>query len=239
MRQGTAEEIALQKRALRAAIRSSRASRAALAADDPKRHAEGRALARAVLEGAAALVERAADDGTPVCSYESLPGEPPTRELHEELAARGITVLVPFLLPDKDLDWVRWLPGSFEASPDAPHRASPDAPQSESPDAPQSESPCAPRREALGVDAIARARLIVVPALAVDAAGRRLGQGGGSYDRALTRRHPYSRTVALIDGEPAARLPALPHDQPVDAVVSASRGWRDVGPRGAPDGAGR
>lgn len=231
MRQGTEEEIALQKRALRAAIRSSRASRAALAADDPKRLAEGRALARAVLEGAAALLERAAQDGTPVCSYGSLPGEPPTRELHEELAARGITVLVPFLLPDKDLDWVRWLPGSSEEAPDAPHR--------ESPDAPQSEPPCAPRREALGVDAIARARLIVVPALAVDAAGRRLGQGGGSYDRALARRHPYSRTVALIDGEPAARLPALPHDQPVDAVASASRGWRDVGPRSAPGGGTR
>lgn len=223
MRQGTAEEIALQKRALRAAIRSSRASRAALAADDPKRLAEGRALARAVLEGAAALLERAAQDGTPVCSYESLPGEPPTRELHEELAARGITVLVPFLLPDKDLDWVRWLPGCSEEPPDAPRR----------------ESPCAPRREALGVDAIARARLIVVPALAVDAAGRRLGQGGGSYDRALARRHPYSRTVALIDGEPAARLPALPHDLPVDAVASASRGWRDVGPRSAPGGGTR
>ncbi len=213
MHRGTVEAIAAQKRALRAGIRASRAIRAALPADDPARLAEGRALARAVLEGAAAAVARAADDGTPVCSYESLPSEPPTRELHEELAARGLTVLVPLLLPDKDLDWIRWLPRDH--SEHGEHGETPP----------------------LGPNTIGRARLIVVPALAVDGAGTRLGQGGGSYDRALARRHPQSRVVALIDAEPSAQLPTLPHDQAVDAVASATGGWRDVGLHRAPGGA--
>lgn len=218
MQQGAAETIAERKRALRATIRAARATRAALPADDPARRAEGRALARAVLAGAAAQVQRAAADGTPVCSYESLPGEPPTRELHEELAARGVAVLVPLLLPDKDLDWVRRLPGRERTTGPGPR-------------------PTAPTGPPLGVDAITRAGLVVVPALAVDAAGRRLGQGGGSYDRALARRHPRARTVALIDRDIASPLPALPHDLPVDAVVSAVLGWRDVGPGGPPAGA--
>ena len=39
----------------------------------------------------------------------------------------------------------------------------------------------------LGVNAVQEARLVVVPALAVDRSGIRLGRGGGSYDRALAR----------------------------------------------------
>ena len=44
-----------------------------------------------------------------------------------------------------------------------------------------------PTGESLGLHGIAEAALVLAPALAVDGSGRRLGQGGGSYDRALTR----------------------------------------------------
>jgi 5-formyltetrahydrofolate cyclo-ligase len=68
-----------------------------------------------------------------------------------------------------------------------------------------------------GVDAIRTAALVIVPALAVDrSTGVRLGQGGGSYDRALARVGPNVPTVALLhDGELLDGVPAEPHDRPV------------------------
>lgn len=72
---------------------------------------------------------------------------------------------------------------------------------------------------------ISRADLIVVPALAVDRHGIRLGQGGGSYDRALGRTAPQVRTVALVyDDELVDTVPREPHDLGVDAVITPERG---------------
>ncbi|TWE11746.1 5-formyltetrahydrofolate cyclo-ligase [Rudaeicoccus suwonensis] len=77
----------------------------------------------------------------------------------------------------------------------------------------------------LGVDHIAAADVIVLPALAIDAHGMRLGQGGGSYDRALARRGPHALTLAVVfDGELVAGVPAEPHDLPVDAVWTPTGG---------------
>jgi 5-formyltetrahydrofolate cyclo-ligase len=42
-----------------------------------------------------------------VAGYEPLPSEPGSYELLEELTARGVEVLVPVTLPDRDLDWRR------------------------------------------------------------------------------------------------------------------------------------
>ena len=56
---------------------------------------------------------------------------------------------------------------------------------------------------------MARADVVLVPALAVDAAGRRLGRGGGSYDRALARVGPLVPLIALIyDDELVEQVPA-------------------------------
>ena len=81
--------------------------------------------------------------------------------------------------------------------------------------------------EPLGRDAIHDAQVVVAPALAVDRSGNRLGQGGGSYDRALARRHPNALIVALLhDGEllPAGAVPADPHDVAVHVAVMPSDG---------------
>lgn len=81
--------------------------------------------------------------------------------------------------------------------------------------------------QTLGRDAIGSARVVVTPALASDAAGHRLGQGGGSYDRALARRDPGALVVALLyDDELLAtgEIPMRGHDMPVDAVVTPGRG---------------
>ncbi len=74
---------------------------------------------------------------------------------------------------------------------------------------------------ALGVDALAHCEIVLVPALAVDRCGVRLGRGGGSYDRALGR--ATGLVVALLhEGELVEALPVEPHDAPVQAVALPS-----------------
>ena len=135
-------------------------------------------------------------DGQPcVAIYRSLPTEPPTGALAEILLARGLTVIVPEMLPDKDLDW---------------HELAADG----------SEGPT------LGLEAIGDARVIFTPALAIDHHGTRLGQGGGSYDRALARRHRDAVIVAIVNDEEYAvwPLPRDVHDVRVNAVITPGGG---------------
>jgi 5-formyltetrahydrofolate cyclo-ligase len=65
-----------------------------------------------------------------------------------------------------------------------------------------------------------------VPALAVDGAGTRLGQGGGSYDRALARLGAGARRLVLAvvhdDEVLAGPLPREPHDVGVDGALTPS-----------------
>ena len=86
--------------------------------------------------------------------------------------------------------------------------------------------PVGPR---LGPTAIGAAEVVVVPALAVDRTGVRLGRGGGYYDRALRHVRPGARLVAIVfDDELLDALPVEPHDQRVTAVVTPSGGWLDL-----------
>jgi len=68
--------------------------------------------------------------------------------------------------------------------------------------------------------------LVVVPGLAFTADGRRLGQGGGHYDRFLARLRPDCVTVGACFAEQlVTELPTEPHDRTVDAVATdASEG---------------
>ena len=82
-----------------------------------------------------------------------------------------------------------------------------------------------PDGEPLGVDAVARADVVLVPALAVDENGMRLGRGRGCYDRALARVPAGVPVVAVLyDGELVDRVPAEPWDLAVNAAVTPS-GW--------------
>ena len=140
----------------------------------------------------------------PVAAYLSVGTEPGTGRLLESLAGRD--VLLPVLLPDGDLDWS--LAGNGLQS--GPYGLL---------------EPGGPR---LGREAIASCTMIVVPALAVDRAGNRLGRGGGSYDRALARTS--AEVIALLhDGEAVAELPAEQHDRPVGAFVTPHRGLVTIG----------
>ncbi|MFW3169699.1 5-formyltetrahydrofolate cyclo-ligase [Geodermatophilus sp. CPCC 206100] len=81
----------------------------------------------------------------------------------------------------------------------------------------------------LGAAAIEAADAVVVPALAVDRSGIRLGRGGGYYDRALVHARPDARLVTVVfDGERVDALPSEAHDRPVTAVVTPSGGWEDL-----------
>ena len=76
-----------------------------------------------------------------------------------------------------------------------------------------------------GPGTVARADVVLVPALAVDRSGNRLGRGGGSYDRALARVGGQVPTIALIyDDELVPHVPTDPHDRAVRAVARPSHG---------------
>jgi 5-formyltetrahydrofolate cyclo-ligase len=140
-----------------------------------------------------------------VAAYYSVGAEPDTRGLVYALWKRGTYVLLPLLLPDGDLDWASY-EGPDSLVPGPRGLAEPGEP---------------PR----GPEVVARADVVLAPALAVDHAGNRLGRGGGSYDRALARVGPLIPVIALLyDAELLGHLPAEPHDTPVRAVVRPEPG---------------
>ena len=131
-----------------------------------------------------------------VAAYVSLDGEPGTGPLLEALRTAGKRVILPVLLPDGDLDWAAY---------DGPDGL-----------VPASRGLLEPAGSRLGPDAVATADAVLVPGLAVDTAGVRLGRGGGSYDRALGRVPVGTFTcVLLYDGEVGVPVPVEPHDRPV------------------------
>jgi 5-formyltetrahydrofolate cyclo-ligase len=138
--------------------------------------------------------------------------EPGGTDLPEALRRGGLEVLLPVLEPDGDLDWAVY-DGRLE-------RAARGLRQSPGP------------RQ--GRDAVARADAVIVPAVAVDRQGVRLGRGGGSYDRALARLTPgVTGTVLLYDGELVDVLPSEAHDRAVGTVITPTTVYR------VPAGTGR
>ena len=147
-----------------------------------------------------------------IAAYYSIGAEPGTHGLLFALWKRGSYVLLPVLRPDGDLDW-----------------ASYEGPDSMVPGPRGLLEPGEPPR---GVDAVARADAVLVPALAVDRAGRRLGRGGGSYDRALARVGPLVPLIALVyDDELVEHVPTEGHDVPVRATASPRAGLTFAGAR--------
>ena len=165
----------------------------------PERSAAGRAIRDAVLS-----LPETQMAGT-VAAYVSVGTEPETRGLVYALWKRGTYVLVPLLLGDNDLDWASYEgPDSLAAAP---------------------RGLLEPTEPPRGPAAVTSADLVIVPALAVDRGGRRLGRGGGSYDRALARVGAAVPTVALIyDGELLDEVPAGSRDQRVRMVARPGEG---------------
>jgi 5-formyltetrahydrofolate cyclo-ligase len=143
---------------------------------------------------------------TCVAAYVSVGTEPGTGPLLEALSERGVTVLLPLLLPDGDLDWATYDgPGSLTPAP---------------------RGLLEPTTEPVGIDAVLDADVVLVPGVAVDRVGTRLGRGGGSYDRVLLRviarnQPPPWTCVLLHEGEVLDfALPKDLHDVPVRAAAT-------------------
>jgi 5-formyltetrahydrofolate cyclo-ligase len=67
---------------------------------------------------------------------------------------------------------------------------------------------------------------VLVPGVAFDRRGRRLGYGGGYYDRLLPLLSPRAaRVVGAFDLQLVDRVPAAAHDIAVDAIVTESRAF--------------
>ena len=65
---------------------------------------------------------------------------------------------------------------------------------------------------------------VLVPGLAFDAAGGRMGYGGGYYDRLLPLlRNDARRIGGAFELQLVDRVPAASHDVPIDAVVTETR----------------
>ncbi len=154
-----------------------------------------------------------------VCAYLPLASEPLAPTLLDELTDAGVRVLVPVVTGAAPLDWTDYSAArrSADGGP-LPRRPGPVGID-------QLDVPL------LGPAAVAMADLVLVPALAVDPAGFRLGRGGGHYDRTLalhatlTDRRPPLIAV-LHDVEV---LPAVPHDEldvPMTLLVTPTGGVR-------------
>ncbi|MDT5080707.1 MAG: 5-formyltetrahydrofolate cyclo-ligase [Mycobacterium sp.] len=82
----------------------------------------------------------------------------------------------------------------------------------------------------LPAEAIGTASIVVVPALAVDMAGVRLGRGAGFYDRSLTLTDSAARLIAMVrDDEVVDHLPREPHDVAMTHALTPGRGLLDLG----------
>jgi len=154
-----------------------------------------------------------------VCAYVPVPTEPGSTAMLDALRAGGRRVLLP-VVPERsgdvggpgELGWAEYLgPGSLVAGPLGIRR------------------PVGPD---LGPSAIGEAALVLVPALAVDVRGVRLGRGGGWYDRSLPLARAGVASLAVVrDEEVVDELPWEPHDVPVTGVVTPTAGARLFRPR--------
>lgn len=127
----------------------------------------------------------------------------------------GVRILVPIARSDLPMQWAEYRPGELVTAPFGLREPPPPW---------------------LAPEAIAEATVLLVPALAVDRRGNRLGRGAGFYDRALAWAAADARLVAVVrDDELLDAIPAEPHDVPMTHALTPGRGLirLGAGPRGA------
>ncbi|OBF90682.1 5-formyltetrahydrofolate cyclo-ligase [Mycobacterium sp. 852002-51163_SCH5372311] len=147
--------------------------------------------------------------GSTVCAYVPVGAEPGSIEMLDVLLRRAKRVLLPVARTTADdvpLP-LRW--GEYRSDGLAQGRW----------------GLLEPLEPWLPESALAEAELVLVPALAVDRSGVRLGRGRGFYDRSLAVRHPHARLMAIVrDQELVDELPVEPHDVPLTHALTPRGG---------------
>lgn len=137
-------------------------------------------------------------DADVIASYLSFGDEPKTDELNQEILSLGKRLVLPVLLADQSLEFRAWDGSTSNLARKGK------------------------LSEPIGSKFIEPIDLMIVPALAVDKRGYRLGRGGGSYDRALLKHQVFS--IALVNNDELLEsLPTEVHDEKVSAVLAGNR----------------
>jgi 5-formyltetrahydrofolate cyclo-ligase len=166
--------------------------------------------ARALAEHLDAVVS----SGSTVCAYVPVGAEPGSIEMLDVLLRRAGRVLLPVAHTTADdspvaLQWGEYRPGHLVTA---------------------RFGLLEPTEPWLPATALAEASILLVPALAVDRAGVRLGRGRGFYDRTLVHRDPRARLIAVIrDQELLDELPREPHDVPMTHALTPGCGLIELG----------
>ncbi|MFN7150538.1 MAG: 5-formyltetrahydrofolate cyclo-ligase [Microthrixaceae bacterium] len=149
-----------------------------------------------------------------VAWYLPTDGEVDLRGAVDVLRARGATLWLPVIGEARSMQFARWAPDTelVVNRYGIPEPASADGSR-----------PAADTRRAEELD------VVVVPCVAVDERGTRVGFGAGYYDRALGAvpidRRPHSIGVAF-EAQVVGTLEPAPWDVPLDVVVTEARTMR-------------
>jgi 5-formyltetrahydrofolate cyclo-ligase len=176
---------------------------------DDVRAAEARSLTK--------HLDAAVSSDSTVCAYVPVGAEPGSIEMLDLLLRRAARVLLPVARTTSDdspvaLQWGEYRPGQLVAA---------------------RFGLLEPAEPWLPATTLAEAAVVLVPALAVDRAGVRLGRGRGFYDRTLVYRDPRARLIAVIrDEELLDELPHEPHDVPMTHALTPGRGLIALGTAG-------
>ncbi|RCW43700.1 5-formyltetrahydrofolate cyclo-ligase [Halopolyspora algeriensis] len=140
-----------------------------------------------------------------VGAYVPTGSEPGSPDLLDGLRTRGCRVLLPIVTGAQPLEWAEY------TGPDSLRSAR--------------YGLLEPAGTRLGPAALGEADIVLVPALAVDHQGVRLGRGGGHYDRSLPLASARAQLIALVgEHELVAQLPGEEHDVRMNAVITPERG---------------
>ena len=137
-----------------------------------------------------------------VAAYVARPDEPATADLIEQLRLAEVGVLLPVLR--REPGWA-WYTGPDDLAPGPLGIPAPTGP-------------------VFGPEALGEAQWVWLPGLAGTPDGRRLGAGGGWYDRALAWASPAARLgLLLFDDEVLADVPTEAWDRSVHVLVTERR----------------
>lgn len=154
-------------------------------------------------------LEQLAEGARTVCAYLPVGDEPGSAAMLDRLTQRGIRVLLPVVRTRDDGTPLALMWGDYEPETLVAGRF----------------GLLEPAPPWLPAEVLAEADLVVVPALALDRLGTRLGRGAGFYDRSLLLRRAQIPLVAVVrDDELLEMLPAEPHDVPMTHALTPEKG---------------